>query len=321
VGFGVVGVAFAVGLVQLLLPQGGSSVTAVSTQASSRVFTAVTPARLSGSGTKVTSSVPGTRRHPATTVGGATEPPTTAANRSVVTVKLMRSHRAAVPVGDGRHAVTTAGSLSPAQKVEVQMSDGTSAAATVTKVDTEANVAVLELAQPMEGTAPAIATREPAEGDAVTIGGAGDSSGVLRDMGNGFVVEGAQTADEGAPVMDPDGALVGLASLGDDGLVHLVPLADLTGLDAEALILTVWVGVRFEGDSLVVKEVQSGAPADQVGIEPGDTLLALDDTPLTTLDDIWRALAPHQPNDAVVLVVQRGDTQIAFDITLGVRPS
>jgi len=327
-GFGVVTVALAVGLVQLLLPRSGSSVTAVSTQASSaRLLPAPNNDNAEGfAQTNPSSSISArTSAHlPAssqvrTTSAVENTRPVSRPAEVVSTVMLTNSNRAAVPVGDGRHALTTAASLTGGQTIEVQGADGISTMATVTSVDRAANVAVLDLGEPALGAASAISDELPIDGDVVSVGSSGDA--IVRATDAGLIVEGAEPCDEGTPVLDEEGALVGLATMADDGTVHLVTLADLTRFEAALVEIGVWVGVRFDAETLMVTEVPAGSPADLIGVLPGDVLVAIDEVQLRSIDDVWVALSPHQPNDVVTLTVRRGPLQIVYSVTLDVRPS
>jgi S1-C subfamily serine protease len=49
----------------------------------------------------------------------------------------------------------------------------------------------------------------------------------------------------------------------------------------------------------VVGGVQSGSPADAVGLEQGDTIVSLAGKNISSIDDLTSALAPHHPRDKV----------------------
>ena len=232
---------------------------------------------------------------------------------------LVRKNRAAVPVGDGRRAVTTAEALSIHEVLQVQIGDGSPVAATVRSIDRAADFAVLDLANPATGATRRIAAARPNDGDRVTLGGA--HTAVVHKTPTGFVVDTDTRTAQGAPVLDMTGALVGLTSTGDDGVIHLVMIPGSATFESTPLVADVWLGLRFDGDALVVNEVQPGAPAALSGVVSGDKVIAIDGRVLRTIDDLWTVLARHEPDDAVELTVKRGSDQIGFDVILGTPPS
>lgn len=82
------------------------------------------------------------------------------------------------------------------------------------------------------------------------------------------------------------------------------------------LILTttlVLVAVSAHG-ALVVESAMPGSPAAAAGLQADDHILRLDGQKITTLDDLERVMAAHQPGDSVSLAVERqGET---VDLTL-----
>jgi S1-C subfamily serine protease len=73
--------------------------------------------------------------------------------------------------------------------------------------------------------------------------------------------------------------------------------------------------------SALVAGVQSNSPADDAGIQQGDTIVSLAGKNITSLDDLTSALAPHHPRDKVDIgwVDQSGDHHTA-QVTLASGP-
>jgi serine protease Do len=69
-------------------------------------------------------------------------------------------------------------------------------------------------------------------------------------------------------------------------------------------------GVRA---GVVVDDV--GGPAEAAGVEPGDIVLAVNGTPVTSIDQVKAAVAKSQKS--VALLIQRGDEKIFVPIRLG----
>jgi serine protease Do len=64
---------------------------------------------------------------------------------------------------------------------------------------------------------------------------------------------------------------------------------------------------------VVVEDV--GGPAEAAGVEAGDIVLAVNGTPVTTVDQVRAAVAKSQKS--VALLIQRGDEKIFVPIRLG----
>ena len=64
---------------------------------------------------------------------------------------------------------------------------------------------------------------------------------------------------------------------------------------------------------VVVEDV--GGPAEAAGVEPGDIVLAVNGTPVTTVDQVKAAVAKSQKS--VALLIQRGEDKIFVPIRLG----
>jgi serine protease Do len=69
-------------------------------------------------------------------------------------------------------------------------------------------------------------------------------------------------------------------------------------------------GVR---SGVLVEDV--GGPAEAAGVEAGDIVLAVNGTPVTTVDQVRAAVAKSQKS--VALLIQRGDEKIFVPIRLG----
>ena len=67
---------------------------------------------------------------------------------------------------------------------------------------------------------------------------------------------------------------------------------------------------------LYLTEVEPDGPADRAGIQPGDILLTLDGTSITSADALDRFLYAHQVGDTVTVTVYRSGQQGTVDITL-----
>jgi S1-C subfamily serine protease len=58
---------------------------------------------------------------------------------------------------------------------------------------------------------------------------------------------------------------------------------------------------RASSSSAIVGSVQSGSPADDAGLQQGDTITSLAGKSISSIDDLTSALAPHHPRDKVAV--------------------
>ena len=63
---------------------------------------------------------------------------------------------------------------------------------------------------------------------------------------------------------------------------------------------------------VLVMEVQSGSPADQVGLEPADVIREVNQRPVNNISDFERAVRQGRRGDRILLLVQRGDNAVFF---------
>ena len=313
VGVGVVSVVLLAGVAQLLAPRGGSRVVSV---ASESIAVATTP--------QVTTTRTSSKRERTRAATKSQRPrrigALTKRSKSLSTLMLADARRVAVAVGDGRHAFTVASALFADENLRVFVTDGVSVRARVVSVNSSANVAVLELERVVSGIVRQVAYDRPADGDHVMVG-SGANDAYVRITPLGLTLETRAAANEGEPVVDERGKLVGLISRGADGSLQLVTIPRLAALQATVLVIDVWLGLSFHPDTLTVAEAQPNAPATLAGIQPGDSLTAINGAPLSCIDDLWLALAQLGVGQTVTLEYSRDGGAMSTDVTLSSRPS
>lgn len=220
--------------------------------------------------------------------------------------------------------VTTDRALPPRDSYTLVMPGGRPAAARLLHRDPGLNLALLRLEQP--NPVPAMAAgRPPAVGSlALVVGADTDSSPTVRltavhrqsrasDQGAILDMTEAQ-ADPGALVLDPNGAVLGIAHVAAGGAVTIVPHRTVTRFietapHAAAISRTLpppvarpqpnggqrsdrkgWFGVALQpitvpeplvpragqASGRLVVGITTGGPAEQAGLRVGDVLLSLD---------------------------------------------
>ncbi len=63
-----------------------------------------------------------------------------------------------------------------------------------------------------------------------------------------------------------------------------------------------------------------GGAAETAGIQPGDVIVAVDDTTITTMDQLISAIRLHRVGDTIDITVRRDGTTLTLPVTLGERP-
>jgi putative serine protease PepD len=66
----------------------------------------------------------------------------------------------------------------------------------------------------------------------------------------------------------------------------------------------------------VAQVVQNGAAAS-AGIQAGDVIVGIDNTPVNDTQSLGEALANHNPGDVVAVHIYRGSQQMTINVKLG----
>jgi S1-C subfamily serine protease len=145
--------------------------------------------------------------------------------------------------------------------------------------------------------------------------------------------------DEGGPVLDSAGRLVGMSTAGPRRRTLVIPTATINRvidpLLAEGRIARGWLGVGLQPvavpDSLrdaagrdagmMVVNLASGGPAAQAGVLPGDILLDLDGTPVRRVRALSAALGREQIGKNVSLRLLRAGALQTLTVVVAPRPS
>jgi S1-C subfamily serine protease len=316
---GVAAIALAFGLVQVLSSQPGSSVVSDGASSVSGVDAATTGRTFPASSASVLAAS-STAAAPTTTIGQTVASATPAPPNTLLTAL----GRSAIVWADGTWAVTTADGLALGQITDVALPDGTSRVASVLAVDDQSGLALLALTDPAGAMPPAPDVASlPAAGStvlAIALDGTTVSATLVAES-NELLVEpdGQAELNDGAPLTDQNGAVVGLCSRSPDGRTWALDLSSVREL-VKALPGG-WIGVsgRLDRGGVEVVHVVPGSPAEAAGLQVGDVITLVDGEPVSELDRFSREIRRRSPGSTMVITAHRGDETLELAVILGDR--
>lgn len=105
-----------------------------------------------------------------------------------------------------------------------------------------------------------------------------------------------------------------------------IPVSDLERVNRDLESSFFGIGVQFQimSDSICIVEVVSGGPAERVGIQPGDRIIAVDGEPMigATNEDVLSTLRGEYGTEVVVTIKRNSSAEpLDFAITRGEIPS
>ncbi len=287
-----------------------------------------------------------------------------AAARPLVAGIAMRGH----PVLSGtlwRQDVVVASeqALPDGAEAEILLPDGGSFAGRIVGRDAGTNIAVLRFDAPAvpaqaAPAAPPVGTPEPQPGSLVLALGADGAGGVSVRLGAVHSVGPAWHSragghidrrilldiglgghEEGGPVIDAAGGLIGISTLGPRRRVLVIPPATvarvLEPLLATGRVERGWLGAAVQpvlvpealqaeaGQSLglMVIGVTGSGPAAQAGVLAGDILLAVDGAAVGNTPQLARLLDLAPIGSTVALRLIRAGALMSLSATVGTRPA
>jgi S1-C subfamily serine protease len=166
--------------------------------------------------------------------------------------------------------------------------------------------------------------------------------------------------NSGGPLLDAKGQVIGIneqiasSSGSNSGVGFAIPVTSVRyslnqlkadgrvdyaylGVTSESLYpqLAEHLGLQTDGGALIT-DVVNGSPADHAGLHGatdettfqlqhvktgGDVVIAVDDKPVLTNNDLSELVAQHKPGDTVTLDILRDGHPAKVDVTLGSRPA
>jgi S1-C subfamily serine protease len=237
---------------------------------------------------------------------------------------------------------------------QVTLADGSAFTARVAGRDPGTNVVALRL----DGTpdpAPLPAT-EPQPGGLVLAFGADNGVsvrlGVIHSVGPSWHSRmggridrritldiGVTPREEGGPVLDPGGGLLGISTLGPRGRVLVIPAstveAVLDPLLSKGRVDRGWLGLALQpvlvpealqaeagqSQGLMVMSVSQDGPAARANLHAGDILMKIAGESVTSPTAVAQYLGPASVGKEVELRLIRADKPLSIAVIVGIRPS
>jgi serine protease Do len=258
------------------------------------------------------------------------------------------------------YAVTNNHVVQNAENVQVTTDDGKTYTAKVIGTDPRSDLALIKVdgnAFPfvkLSDNPPRVGDWVLAVGNPFGLGGtvtAGIVSARGRDIGAGpyddFIQIDAPVnkGNSGGPTFDVDGNVIGVntaifsPSGGSVGIAFAIPADTVRSVVAQlrdkGSVTRGWIGVQIQSvtpdiaDSMglkqatgaLVSEPQKDSPAAKAGIQSGDVIKAVDDTPIHDARELARKIGTMSPGTAVKLAIIHKGEDKTVTLTLGTLPN
>jgi S1-C subfamily serine protease len=253
-------------------------------------------------------------------------------------------------------AIVTSEQVVGEQDMAAVLQNGTEVAAKLAGRDPTTNVAVFRLERPLSGWQTMPETTIPRVGSLAMVVGA-DHSGMAtgrlamvhatgpawHSMAGGRIdtlirLDVRLGSDEGGPVLDPAGRLLGMSTSGPRRRGLVIPAATIARVVDPLLeqghIARGWLGVGLQPVTVpgalqaatgqargaMVLQLVANGPAEQAGVLPGDILLSIDDFRFGQRRGLASLMGPERIGKAVtVRLVRAGETR-EIGVVIAARP-
>jgi len=274
--------------------------------------------------------------------------------------RIERSLGSGVIVDDSGHIVTNYHVIANAGAIRIQLADGRIATPQVVGVDPDTDLAVLKIdlanlpvitfgrSDQLRVGDIVLAIGDPL-GLSQTVTHGIVSATARGQLGITTFEDFIQTdapinfGNSGGALVDSDGALIGIntaivaKSLGVEGIGFAIPVDMVRGVLHDIIeygrVIRGWIGIVPEDISdteaqqlglahggVVVANLYVDSPGREAGLKPGDLLLAIDGTPVTSAEEANAQIATRKPGSTLTLSDQRGNSQFDVKVRVVERP-
>jgi S1-C subfamily serine protease len=242
------------------------------------------------------------------------------------------------------------------QDTAVIVQNGTEVKAKLAGRDPTTNVAVFRLERPLSGGLPGAGTTTPRVGSLALVVGA-DRSGMAtgrlamvhatgpawHSMAGGRIdtlirLDVRLGSDEGGPILDSTGQLLGMSTSGPRRRGLVIPAATIARVVDPLLeqghIARGWLGVGLQPVAVpgalqaatgqargaMVLQLVTNGPAEQAGVLPGDILLSIDDFRFGQRRGLASLMGPERIGKAVTVRLLRAGETREIGVVIAPRP-
>jgi S1-C subfamily serine protease len=292
--------------------------------------------------------------NPISRVARAIEAQVAAAHDLVVAVRNASQRHISATLWQGA-VVTSEQAVGDRDEYEVVTASGVTARARIAGRDPGTNLLVLEPETPLN--APVVSRASARVGGlALALGAAVDGAptarlGLVNAVGPqwysraGGRIEQRVALDirlgrteEGGPVLDADGALLGMSTLGPPGVVLVIPVATLDRVVPQLLsggqVPRGWLGLGLqpvaipeplraaagETAGMMVMSIAAGGPGAVAGVTAGDILLTIDGASMRGMRQVMAQLDDASVGRTVALRLIRGGEVLTLSVLISARP-
>ena len=182
------------------------------------------------------------------------------------------------------------------------------------------------------------------------------TAGIVSALNRSVTAQGAPLVDliqtdaainpgnSGGALVDGTGAVIGINTViatsggGSDGIGFAIPVATVTSVADQIIdqgsVAHAYLGVRGQtvdpqvsqmyglgvDRGAVIAQVEDGSPAAEAGLQRGDIVTAIGDTPVTSFEELAGRIQRQPVGDTVTLTVVRNGQERQVDVTLAERP-
>jgi S1-C subfamily serine protease len=292
--------------------------------------------------------------NPISRVARAIEAQVAAAHDLVVAVRNASHRHISAMVWQGA-VVTSEQAVGDRDEYEIVTASGATARARIAGRDPGTNLLVLEPETSLNAPAASRASARVG-GLALALGAAVDGAptarlGLVNAVGPqwysraGGRIEQRIALDirlgrteEGGPVLDADGALLGMSTLGPPGVVLVIPVATLDRVVPQLLsdgqVARGWLGLGLqpvaipeplraaagETAGMMVMSIAAGGPGAAAGVAAGDILLTIDGASMRGMRQVMAQLDDASVGRTVALRLIRGGEVLTLSVLISARP-
>lgn len=249
------------------------------------------------------------------------------------------------------HLLTNHHVIRGAERIQVLLADGRTAAAQVVGTDPESDLAVLQVADTILPHTQLASSAELQVGDVVfAIGnpfGVGQTvtQGIISALGRSelglatfenFIQTDAaiNPGNSGGALINARGEVIGINTAifsqtgGSSGIGFAIPgnlaRAVLSDIIEYGRVIRGWIGAQViddDGGGALVGDILPNGPADIAGLQRGDRILAVEGQPIASVRELLDRVTRRNPGEVIELTGERAASSLQWRVNIAERPT